>query len=73
MKRLQGSNWHDVKEDIIIESYSVSKNGNIVVFGHDDVTNRKVFHWLNAEEKEEFDTTEYEEKAWEEQFKEEEK
>jgi hypothetical protein len=73
MKRLQGSDWHNVKEDIVIESYTLSTNGNIAVFGSNKFTGDKYYHWLNPEEEEAFDTTKYEEKIWEDQFKKEEK
>jgi hypothetical protein len=68
MKRLQGATWHLVKENVTIEGYIASSNGNICIVGTKNDTNEKVYHWLNENEKKDFNTEETIEFTWEEIF-----
>lgn len=65
MERLQGSDWHDIKENVVISHYTVSHSGNICVCGTHTETSKKYYHWLNEEEKAEFKTEEHPETTWE--------
>ena len=48
-KRLQGEEWHNLKDKLKLKKYIVNKNGNIKGFYVDD--NGMIFtHWLNDEE-----------------------
>lgn len=48
-KRLQGEEWHNLKDKLKLKKYIVNKNGNIKGFYIDD--NRTIFtHWLNDKE-----------------------
>ena len=69
MTRLKGSDWHDVKSDIIIECFTTSGSGNIAVFGKNKNTGETVLHWLNDIEKQEFKKENYPEKSWDELIK----
>lgn len=48
-KRLQGQEWHNLKDKLKLKKYIINKNGNIKGFYVDD--NGTIFtHWLNNEE-----------------------
>ena len=48
-KRLQGKEWHNLKDKLKLKKYIVNKNGNIKGFYIDD--NGTIYtHWLNNEE-----------------------
>ena len=48
-KRLQGQEWHNLKDKLKLKKYIVNKNGNIKGFYVNE--NGTIFtHWLNNEE-----------------------
>ena len=48
-KRLQGEEWHNLKDKLKLKKHIVNKNGNIKGFYADD--NGTIFtHWLNDNE-----------------------
>ena len=52
MQRLQGSEWHLMKNSLKLISNSISYNGNIRGIYTDG--KNKYSHWLNDKEKEEY-------------------
>lgn len=48
-KRLQGQEWHDLKDKLKLKKYIVNKNGHVKGF-YVDAEGIIYTHWLNNEE-----------------------
>ena len=47
LKRLQGIEWHDMKDKLKLVSYNMNKTGHVKGIYKDPETNIKYTHWLN--------------------------
>ena len=58
-ERLQGALWHTRKGSMKLVNTKISDNGNIKGFYRDTVSGKMFTHWMNDEEKREYNGTGY--------------
>ena len=61
MIRLQGQEWHSIKNNMTVIGYQKSGSNNIRIITkkNGDITTIRYFHWLNPEEKKKFEDSEF--------------